>query len=249
MEHRLGSLAGASDQAQGNTAIRLRQLLLREGLSVTAFAARLGVTRQTIHRWLQGYPVSPANLGTVSRLFNVPVSWLQGDGAATEVAGGLLQQREEMALPLELTHLRERYLEAVMDSERRLNLGLALAGLAVWEFDLLNGSVHWSRNTLSVFGEDVSKEPWAQTLKRLPANDHARVQEALRRLSEEEDEAIENMRVMITWPDQSQHHLAFWARHERDHAGRPRSLVGAVQKLPTHTLPAFSPRTPAGETY
>ena len=131
----------------------------------------------------------------------------------------------------------EGWLASVQDitARKRAEAQLAdaqrLAGIGSWEWEVATGQVTWSSEVFRQHGQDPETfEPsYEAFLSRILEEDRPRVQEALRKALEgDEDYAIE---LRIRRPDGTIGVQQTLGRIERDEAGRPLRMFGTSQDI------------------
>lgn len=195
---------------------RLRSLLQERGISIARLARELSVTRQTVHRWLQGQHISPGNLQRLSEHFQVSTAWLQNgsDGDAG----------------LQLDQLRNHFLASIADNERRLQLGARASRMVVWEYDLNAGTLHWSGPTEEVLGVSAQELHLNAFFERVHREDRPSLIEAIERLSNAGGN-IEELEIRFRHGAGAEQSLEVWGDLQLDHAGRPHSLIGSLHDI------------------
>ncbi len=122
---------------------------------------------------------------------------------------------------------RVRETQALQDANARTALATEVAGVGIWDFDLVTRETHWDARMHRLYGLDsrvgkVSYEVWQQ---RLPP-------ESLAAIRAEVAAAIDGRRSFelefeVIWPDGSTHVLRSLAHVSRDSNGSALRLVGA----------------------
>ena len=133
---------------------RLHGELSARKLSPAELATALGVSRQTVYNWLSRNRISPANLHALCSHLNVDPEWLLYGRKSSDYGASQL-----------LTEARNKFINDVLASERRLRLAARTAMLLIWEYDLVSRRVTWygeapsldgfKRPTLDVFLQQV----------------------------------------------------------------------------------------------
>ncbi len=107
------------------------------------------------------------------------VRWVEGHGqVAFEPADGGLRPVRLAGLAFDVTE-RVATLEALRESESRLDLAMRSANLGVFDHDLATDALSWSAATLRIFGMDAEAVPSvADAMRRVHPDDRALVEAA-----------------------------------------------------------------------
>ncbi|SMH62416.1 PAS domain S-box-containing protein [Azospirillum lipoferum] len=112
--------------------------------------------------------------------------------------------------------------EALQRTENRLNIALSAANAALWDIDLLSGTVNWSENNYRLFGLDpATVTPNRDTfLEQVHPADREAVLAHLHRVLDdgEPDQGIE---YRVLHPQDGTRWILSVGRVERDRSGRP----------------------------
>jgi PAS domain S-box-containing protein len=145
-----------------------------------------------------------------------------------------LEQRLNLAnAERQLAEERARASEALRDRDAALQIALQANGMALWEWDLKEGTIHWSEEKYRMIGwEPGSMEPsimnWFQSIH---PDDAERVREAVARARE--DGADYRQQYRVVWPDGSVHWLEAQGKCQRDSNGQATRIVGVTADV-TH---------------
>ena len=124
--------------------------------------------------------------------------------------------------------------QALRDSEQRLGLALAVAGMGVWHWDLASRRLHLSPEVRAILGiaigsAGLSPVRGAKLLQHLHPDDRAAVAEALRRtLVDHLPLALE---CRFVGSDGCERWLSATGQLQHDTAGQPQRLVGTVRDI------------------
>lgn len=214
------SSASQAPWSAAAAAERLRQLLDERRLSIARLARELDISRQTVHRWLQGQHISPANLERLAGYFEVSLLWLQTGDDFTQ------QNLQGLGLP----DFHHSHLSPIFDYEHRLNLGSRVARMAIWEYNLNNSRITWSGDTETVFGINIDHEEASHLLMRYHPHDQQRLQQALRQTGQS-GIPLEGLEARLQWPDGSEHWVELWGDLHTNTTRRQTSVVGSVRDI------------------
>lgn len=184
---------------------RLRSLIQQRQLSIAGLARALSVTRQTIHRWLQGQHISPGNLQRLSDYFSVDMVWLQNGSDTPD----------------------PNQPSGAHSSPRHLDLGSRAARMVIWEYDLDAGTIQWYGATAPVLGEDPSNLAIDALLDRVHASDRDRLLGEIRAASGGHS-SIQALEVRLDRPGQDMLWVELWADLEYGADGTPARLIGSL---------------------
>ena len=112
--------------------------------------------------------------------------------------------------------------------QQALNEAQALAHLGSWEWDLKNGSLHWSDEQFHIFGFDQghTRPSYEVFLDALHPDDRNRVREAVN--TSLHDDSPYNLKCRILRPDGEIRHIHCRGVVHRDATGRPITMIGTV---------------------
>ncbi|MBC8096465.1 MAG: PAS domain S-box protein, partial [Akkermansiaceae bacterium] len=121
---------------------------------------------------------------------------------------------------------RKRVEEALHESEQRLELAVAAAGIGTWEVTLPSLQVKWSDAYGKLFGCSVSQYPRTEEefFRLVHPEDHQRIRHALAQALREDVPYECEYRVL--WPDGTVHWHAVLGRAVRDSERRPIRFTG-----------------------
>lgn len=126
---------------------RLILLIRREGLRNKDVAAVLGVTGQSVGKWIAGGEVCQGNLEKLARFFDVSWVWLRyGEKAYASVC----DKRAKDVVAVE----RRKWMREIELREIRYRTGLELAGVGSWEWWPSDDRALCSDRHLEIFGID-----------------------------------------------------------------------------------------------
>lgn len=134
---------------------RIEMLKNREALSLIDFANKIGVSRMTLHRVLNGAPVSSNLINAICKTFNVSREWLVGGESELEVSPATTVKREssvwsEKAYESMKQHAEHLEQEVMFLRDMLSNLTKKIASANFNEaFDLAGDIIPlWSNNTV-----------------------------------------------------------------------------------------------------
>lgn len=133
---------------------RLRRLMFERGIeSAAELGRRIGVSGQTVTRWLSGTPIAESNLRVLAAELGVNWLWLgYGEEAGVSETG----EYRDMS---PFGHARRELIRRALDNERRLRLAQELSGFGAWEVELLSGTLTWDEQTCRLFQLSPTKAP------------------------------------------------------------------------------------------
>ena len=192
-------------------AIRLRDLLDQRGLTIASLARALAVTRQTIHRWLQGQHISPANLQRLSEYFQVDIVWLQSgteaDPQGRSTAGG----------------------DGSESHGAHLEIGAQALRLVTWDCDLASRTMRWGGSVDPVLGDDIRQLSLDALLRKIHDDDRDRAMMTMQSLIEgDASTATLELRFNAAQPTRW---MEVAAQLERDADGNPQRLIGTLRDV------------------
>jgi len=202
---------------------RLRRLMFERGIeSAAELGRRIGVTGQTVTRWLAGAPIPEAQLRALGAELGVNWMWLGwGEETGLTPAG---EQRDDSALG----QARRELIRRALNNERRLRVAQQLTGFGAWDVDVLTGALNWDERTHELFGLPPERAP------KTPAEFFAMVwPEDRRPLEEGLADLLANPGVTYradhryTPPNGTVRWFRQIARLTRDEADRPACVIGA----------------------
>ncbi len=200
---------------------RLSQLAGEQGLSLSELAKALGVSRQSLHSWLNGGNISTAKLNRLVQYFHVSKRWLaEGEGTPTgeNIGQGIygVQARE--------------LIQDVVNSEARLNLAVKAAGLIIWEYDLYSDELLWSEETCP-YSETLFSEAYPNMdslVEALDKPDRVGFRELIERLLSAEQKGYTELPLNFS---SGTGIYGIWVASRFDGMGRPNGVIGALQDI------------------
>ncbi|HYK88751.1 MAG TPA: PAS domain-containing protein, partial [Acidobacteriota bacterium] len=140
-------------------------------------------------------------------------------GVAVRVVGGVV----------DITR-RKQLEDALRESEERLRLAINAANEAIWDWDLINGTLRWNETYANWFGLPQSREPGQWWAERLHPDDRDRAVSSLRAALDGDSEAW-SAEYRLRSVDGSWAYMYDRAIIARDEAGRPTRIIGAMLNL------------------
>lgn len=178
---------------------------------------------------------APLWYGLTNRLMISLVIILGGYLAQREITGRAtlaqeIAKREATETALRESELRQRLVEAVKESEARLNLALEAAQMGAWELDLRHDTAFRSIQHDAIFGYDALQPEWGKAifLTHVVPEDREGVQQ---KFEEARATGRLNFECRILWQDQSLHWIAARGRVHHDEQGHPSKLLGTVMDI------------------
>jgi PAS domain S-box-containing protein len=129
---------------------------------------------------------------------------------------------------------RVRAEAALRESERRLDLALSAAGMGVWEWNLVDGRVYWSREAVAIFSADPASasardHDLEEFTSRVDPEDRERVLQGAR--AAVENQTVFEAEFRFRRYDGEVRWLSNLARTEYDPHGKPLRLIGTVHDI------------------
>ncbi|MCE3224574.1 MAG: putative Histidine kinase [Nitrospira sp.] len=148
-------------------------------------------------------------------------------GAPIRAAGILL----DISARKELEEAAARAQQRLVEKQRALDEAQALAHLGSWEWNVVNGALHWSDEQYQIFGLDPGPAvPTNETfLAALHPDDKSRVQEAVN--ASLTTHAPYDLECRILRPSGEVRHIHCRGVVHRDVDGRPLSMAGTVMDV------------------
>ena len=122
---------------------------------------------------------------------------------------------------------RIRAAEALREAQDRLELAQAAGQVGFFDYDVLQGKIHWSEALAKLYGIKLAEfegnyEGWR---KRVQPDDVPKVETIIREaIAQRRSEVDYEFRAI--WPDGSRRWLAGRAKHFYDHNGKPVRMIG-----------------------
>ncbi len=145
-----------------------------------------------------------------------------------------LEQRLSLAnAERELAEERTRAVEALRDRDALLSIAVEANGMALWAWDLLQGTIYWSDSVFRIIGrEKGSVEPGFDLWKEiLHPEDAGVIEDALRMVREAQLD--QQMQYRILWPDGTVRWIESQGKGYCDADGRMIRVVGVMADV-TH---------------
>lgn len=199
---------------------RLRSLLDQRNLSIAALARGLAVTRQTVHRWLQGQHISPGNLQRLSDYFEVDVSWLQSGDPASGPDG-----TDSQAGPVQF-----RRPSSTVRDQQRTEFAARSAHMVIWEYHYESDTIRWLGPADDMFGESTLRLPVDALSDRIHADDRDEFLARIHSLSSAAP-TVEGLEIRLLAEDQTFQWIEVWAELEQDEQTGDRRLLGSVRDI------------------
>ncbi|MDY0006513.1 MAG: PAS domain S-box protein [Spongiibacteraceae bacterium] len=226
MDNRTMTIDAAARKARG---LRLKVALAGAGVGVGALATALGVSRQTVHRWLKGEGLGEQRIDDLANALGIAREWLlYGDTAQSESSPperGLVPARGPDA----------GFLQREVCGDGRLDHSFRAARLVCWEMDLLTHQFGWSGDMELVFGNRAQIRSWQHIVERCLPQDRDFLLAALAALAAD-GTPLEALAVRIHWPDGSEHWMEVSAVLALNDAGGKRAIVGTLQHITARKL-------------
>lgn len=126
---------------------------------------------------------------------------------------------------------RRRFEEALRKSDERYRLAQRLAGIGVWEWDIINDVVYWSDEARTIFGRKLGAcgSTFAEVLKLVHPDDLGRMQESVRQCMEEGKEHVIEHRIVL--PDGRVRWVSVFGDAERNAAGNAVRMLGVIMDV------------------
>jgi PAS domain S-box-containing protein len=210
----------------GSFSDRFLSVMEQRRLSVTDVATALDISRQAVHKWIETGGISDRNLRQLADLLQVSPAWLRYGVGPRNPADG--EDKDERDL---WSSVRRKLVSEVLSNEQRLLLAMQVASVSIWEYEIVQERMFWSRNTPAVLG--VEKSQLGRTLQWLVelvhvddrANFEARLSEVL--TSNESD----RQEFRIELPDGRTRWMACWITQHTNDNDRVTGLIGALQDI------------------
>lgn len=126
-------------------------------LTLAQVAQAIDTSPPSVHRWTKGGEIEYDNLLTLAKFLDVNWIWLRyGDEAIRSASSAVPDSETE-------SDLRREYLDRIMLNEARMKMALEMAQIINWEWNALTGTLTFSENAESVFGNrpEAIKEKFA----------------------------------------------------------------------------------------
>ncbi|HEX6984605.1 MAG TPA: PAS domain-containing protein, partial [Planctomycetaceae bacterium] len=131
----------------------------------------------------------------------------------------------------------KRQEEELAEARRRLESALEAGSIGTWDWDIPNDRMRPDRNFAAIFGvrsEDAPGEPLAAYVRVIHPEDRGRVEEAIRRVTEQGGAYEEEYRLVLS--DGSIRWVVARGRVEQDESGRPVRFPGVVMDITDRKL-------------
>ena len=121
---------------------------------------------------------------------------------------------------------REKAQRALRESEERLTLATASAGMGIWDWDILHNVLTWDETMFTLYGISPQKfsgayEAWS---KGVHPDDLEKAEQELQLALE--GKKIFNTVFRVIWEDQSIHHIAARGIVQKEQDGQPVRMIG-----------------------
>lgn len=205
---------------------RLRRLLKEQGLTVSALAESLGVSRQTVHRWMETGRLSERNLKALCRQLDVSESWLRYGAEPPEFEGGDFPSPGLSGV----AELRRNLLRDLSESEQRLRAAMEAAQMVIWDYSLATARAVWSGDVTAVFAQAADGRSGLQGFLRCFAEaDAPAVARALERTLA--GRGRENLEVRRSEVCGGERWVELWCRPRHDPEGRVNGAIVAIRDI------------------
>ncbi|MES9899293.1 MAG: EAL domain-containing protein [Sedimenticola sp.] len=201
---------------------RLGLTLRERGIRPSKITRDLGISRQSLYNWLGGRNISATNVGRLVDYLGVDRLWLtEGVGSPSgEHNGGGVYGTHARAL-----------IENVVNNEIRLKLATRAAGLAIWEYDIFRDILSWASesNPLCQINLTSAYPDLNVFIDALAEPDRERFSKRLKLQLHEGGQGFEELTIHL--PDGCVRNIAIWLTTNKDAAGRPQGVTGAIQDI------------------
>lgn len=137
---------------------RLILIMRDKRLSNKGLGMILGLTGQSVGKWIAGGEIDQDNLIRLAEALDVNWVWLRYGAKAYE---SVCEKRAEDIVAQE----RRKWVEEVKVSEMRHRIGMRLAGVGSWEWKAADDSLIWSDQMLNVF--EIERDAFPGNLSHL----------------------------------------------------------------------------------
>ncbi|MGK5005313.1 EAL domain-containing protein [Janthinobacterium sp. LB2P70] len=127
------------------------------------------------------------------------------------------------------------------DQQKRLQMALEAAGMAIWDShivdgQIINGIVNWSARGAALLGleERPLTQPFRSFLDFVHVDDQGQIVEVMQEAVHQR--AGYELEYRVIWPDDSEHWLAAKAQVHTDAAGHPERTLGIIWDITEHML-------------
>jgi PAS domain S-box-containing protein len=198
-----------------STIATLQERVLYAAVALTLMAALLTwwVLGRQLAPLVQAAQVLNTHAKSIGVLHALPV---QRDDEIGALIGGFNRVLQELG---------ERE-ATVKDVTQRMALATDNAGIGIWDYDVLGGTLTWDAWMYRLYGMQPTNElgPYALWTKHLHPDDRAAAEQAIAHSVQTGERFVSSFRIV--WADGSIHHLQAFGKVTTDASGRVSRIVG-----------------------
>lgn len=161
-----------------------------------------------------------------------------GEKIPVEISVNMLQHEEQSHIIAYVHDISERLMaeQKLRESEERFQHALNFAEIGAWDWNIVTGELHWSRQIAPLFGyaEGKLESSFQSFINAIHPDDRAMVQEAI--TANIEQGVDYNIEHRVVWPDGSTHWMSERGSTVRDETGKALNMLGIVQDITARKL-------------